>query len=50
VAFFVVAGVATCFSGVKRVGDREPCAPGDQVFEASATCADGLVCYQTLSW
>jgi hypothetical protein len=35
---------AACFSGVKYARDGEPCASGDQLFEAEVSCADGLRC------
>src|SRR5688572_12852007 len=37
-------GVMACYSGVKYVGDGEPCISGDQVFEASVECRETLTC------
>jgi len=40
----LLIGVVACFSGVKYVGDGEPCISGDQVFEASVECHETLTC------
>lgn len=46
VSGLVLIGALTvaCFSGVKYVRDGEPCVTGDQVFEGSVECREGLTC------